>query len=252
MSAPPSYSKLPAPHYLQSPRVCCITLNEGDKLRLIGVPNELVPHVRAGIIRSWGKIQREQNYSGAHEFKMSGNPWWGYGDDHVPARRLIVEVVRTMARQGWNLVQSADVSKKENDKDSLFFETVDPNSIVGADLMQVDMFSVSFGSRDKLRVIDPPSLDVVAVVRQAINTQWRSGISREEESKGVAMFKLNGYPWYPQAEETVYSRMMLSQLLANLRALGYKLYTSVDISAGGSESQDTETWIFRRVGNAWS
>ncbi|KAG0046223.1 hypothetical protein BGZ90_008233 [Linnemannia elongata] len=222
MSAPPSYSKLPAPHYLQSPRVCCITLNEGDKLRLIGVPNELVPHVRAGIIRSWGKIQREQNYSGAHEFKMSGNPWWGYGDDHVPARRLIVEVVRTMARQGWNLVQSADVSKKENDKDSLFFETVDPNSIVGADLMQ------------------------------AIKTQWRSGISREEESKGVAMFKLNGYPWYPQAEETVYSRMMLSQLLANLRALGYKLYTSVDISAGGSESQDTETWIFRRVGNAWS
>lgn len=76
-------------------------------------------------------------------------------------------------------------------------------------------------------------------------------ISREEETKGLAMFKLHGYPWYPQAEETVYSRMMLSQVLANLRALGYKLYTSVDIS-GGSDGEDAETWIFRRVGNAWS
>lgn len=175
MSVPPSYSKLPAPQYMQSPRVCCITLNESDKLRLIGVPNELVPHLRAGIIRSWGKIQREQNYSGAHEFKLSGFPWHGTGDDHVPARRLIVEVVRTMAHQGWNLVQSADVSKKEMDKDSLFFETVDPNSILGADLMQVDMFCVSFGSRDKLRVIDAPSPDVVTVIRQAITTQWKYG-----------------------------------------------------------------------------
>ncbi|KAG0276180.1 hypothetical protein BGZ97_010146, partial [Linnemannia gamsii] len=122
MSAPPSYSKLPAPQYMQSPRVCCITLNEGDKLRLIGVPNELVPHLRAGIIRTWGKIKREQNYSGAHEFKMSGNP-----------------------------------------------------CILGADLMQVDMFCVSFGSSDKLRIIDAPSPDVVAVVRQAIMTQWKSG-----------------------------------------------------------------------------
>ncbi|KAF9548337.1 hypothetical protein EC957_006833 [Mortierella hygrophila] len=252
MSAPPSYSKLPPPQYLQSPRVCCITLNEGDKLRLVGVPNELVPHVRAGIMRGWGKIQREQNYSGAHEFKMVGNPWYGYGDDHVPARRLIVEVVKTMAMQGWNLIQSADVSKKELDKDSLFFETVDPNSIVGADLMQIDMFSISFGSRDKLRVIDPPSPDIVGVVRQAIKAQWTYGISREEKAKGVTMFKLNGYPWYPHAEETVYSRMMLSQVLANLRALGYKLYTSVDISAGNSDGNDAESWIFRRVGNAWS
>jgi hypothetical protein len=68
----------------------------------------------------------------------------------------------------------------------------------------------------------------------------------------VNMFKLHGCPWYPQAEETVHSRMMLSQLLANLRALGYKLYTSVDISAGSSEGCDAETWIFRRVGNAWA
>jgi len=45
--------------------------------------------------------------------------------------------------------------------------------------------------------------------------------------------------------------MMLAQVLANLRAMGYKLYTSVDISMGG-DNHDTESWVFRRVGNAWS
>ncbi|KAG0259243.1 hypothetical protein BGZ95_004736 [Linnemannia exigua] len=252
MSAPPSYSKLPAPHYLQSPRVCCITLNEGDKIRLIGVPTELVAHLRAGINRSWtGKISREQDYNGAHEFKMHGNPWVAYGIDHVPARRLILEVFRIMAKHGWNLVQSADVSKKHMDKDSLFFETVDPNSVTGLDLQQVDMFCISFGSSDKLRVIEG-SQEVVAVVRQAIQAQWKHGIQRDEVRETAQEFKLVGTPWYPSGDETVLSRMMLSQVLANLRALGYKLYTSVDISTGSGDNRDTDSWVFRRVGNAWS
>ncbi|KAF9906309.1 hypothetical protein EC991_000797 [Linnemannia zychae] len=253
MSAPPSYSKLEAPHYLQSPRVCCITLNEGDKIRLIGVPSELVPHLRAGINRAWpSKISREQDYSGAHEFKLSGNPWYAMGSDHVPARRLIMEVLRVMAMQGWNLLQSADVSKKDMDKDSLFFETVDPNSVTGFDLQSVDMFAISFGSSDKLKVIDAISPDIVPVVRQAIRAQWKNGIQRDEVRHTAHEFKLAGCPWYPSGTETVLSRMMLAQILANLRAMGYKLYTSVDISGGSGDNRDTESWVFRRVGNAWS
>ncbi|KAF9095380.1 hypothetical protein BGX23_000606 [Mortierella sp. AD031] len=251
MTAPPCYSKFPAPYYLQSPRVCCITLNESDKIRLIAVPAPLVPHLRAAITRCWGKISREQDYNGAHEFKLSGNPWLGYGSDHVPARRLLVGILKTMAQQGWNIVQSADISKKEQDKDSLFFETVAPEvSMVD---LTVDMFCVSFGSSDKLRVIDA-SVEVVNVVRQAIQTQWKYGISREQqESVSKAWeFKLNGCPWYPGGSEAVYARMMLSQVLANLRALGYKLYTSSDISMGSGEGRDAESWVFRRVDHAWN
>ncbi|KAF9134013.1 hypothetical protein BGW39_008357 [Mortierella sp. 14UC] len=250
MLAPPSYSKLPAPHYLQSPRVCCITLNSGDKIRLIGVPTELVGYLRAGILRAWPqKISHEQDYSGAHEFKLGGNPWLATGLDHVSARRLIVEVLRVMAMRGWNLVQSVDVSKKRLDKDSLFFETIDPNTVTEQDLQTVDMFSISFGSSDKLKVIDTGSLAVISIVRQAIRAQWKAGIQRDEIRNSAHEFKLVGFPWYPDGSETVFSRMMLAQILANLRAMGYKLYTSVDISA---DERDAETWVFRRVGNAWS
>ncbi|KAG0355267.1 hypothetical protein BGX24_006701, partial [Mortierella sp. AD032] len=139
MSAPSYYSKLEAPHYQQSLQFCCITLNESNKIRLIGGPPELASHLRTGINRSWpGKISAEQNYFGAHEFKMLGKPWLGSGPEHVPARRLALEIVRVMVKQGWNLVQSVDVSRKEMDKDSMFFETVDPNSVTGLDLQNVD------------------------------------------------------------------------------------------------------------------
>ncbi|KAG0380911.1 hypothetical protein BGX24_003385 [Mortierella sp. AD032] len=113
------------------------------------------------------------------------------------------------------------------------------------------MFCISFGSSDKLKVIDA-SQDVVTVVRQAIKAQWRNGIQRDEPRQMAHEFKLSGCPWYPDGSETVLSRMMLAQILANLRALGYKLYTSVDISAGSGDNRDTESWLFRRVGNAWS
>ncbi|KAG0350884.1 hypothetical protein BGX24_007998 [Mortierella sp. AD032] len=110
------------------------------------------------------------------------------------------------------------------------------------------MFCISFGSSNKVKVIDG-SQDVVEAVRQAIKAQWINGIQRDEPRQTAHEFKLLGSPWYPNGSETVFSRMMLTQILSNLRVLGYKLYTSVDISAG---SGDTESWIFRHVGNPWS
>ncbi|KAF9963454.1 hypothetical protein BGZ70_007406 [Mortierella alpina] len=233
LSQPPSYSVLAPPQHLQSPRVCCISLNGADKLRLIGTPPELTNPIRAAINTSWGPIQEESNYHGTHQFK---------------ARRLLTGVLREMAQQGWNLIQSSDVSKKQGDKDSLFFESIAQSHGV-MDVGAVDMFAVSFNSTDKIRVIDAGT-HVVTAVREAVQLQWKAGIKREEFSQGAIEFKLSGYPFVADASEAVYSRMMLSQVLANLRALGYKLYASVDISMG-HEGMDVESWVFRSVGPAW-
>ncbi|KAF9947052.1 hypothetical protein BGZ72_010907 [Mortierella alpina] len=249
LTQPPSYSELAPPQRLQSPRVCCISLNSADKLRLIGTPPELTNPIRAAINTSWGPIQEESNYHGTHQFKIKGNPWYGQGKEAVPARRLLTGVLREMAQQGWNLIQSADVSKKQGDKDTLFFESVALSHGV-MDVGAVDMFAVSFNSTDKIRVIDAGT-HVVTAVREAIQMQWKAGIQREEFSQGAMEFKLSGYPFAADASAAVYSRMMLSQVLANLRALGYKLYASVDISMG-HDGMDVESWVFRSVGPAWS
>ncbi|KAF9170130.1 hypothetical protein BGX21_002209 [Mortierella sp. AD011] len=242
--AAPSYSGYPV-QFNQQVRVCCISLNESDKIRLIGTPPELTLPIRQAIAGSWGPIQREGIYSGVPEFKLLGNPWYGQGVEAVNSRRLITAILRTMAQCGWNLIQAADVSKKERDKDSLFFET----SVV-PDVGQVDMFSMSFNRTDRIRLIDAPEF-VTSIVKGAILMQWRQGINMEQKYHKSHEFKLNGNPFWADGFEAVTSRVMLSQILAALRAQGYKLYSSVDISSG-NDGHDVESWVFRRIGPAWS
>ncbi|KAG9063416.1 hypothetical protein KI688_004298 [Linnemannia hyalina] len=168
-SAPPDYL-----FETVLPHVCCITLNETDKIRLLGVPPPLVDPIRNAITSSWGQIQSEQTYFGAHEFKLLGTPWRGQGTDSVTSRTLIVSVLRTMAVNGWNMLQAADVSKKEHGKDALFFETIDP-SLGQVMPDEVDMFALSFNSSDKLRIIGNVPVSIVTAVKQAVQTQWPSG-----------------------------------------------------------------------------
>ncbi|KAF9359009.1 hypothetical protein BGX34_008586 [Mortierella sp. NVP85] len=245
---PPSYSQLPAASYAQSPQVSCISLNESDKIRMIGVGPQVIQAVRQAIAMSWGTIQRERDYHGAHEFKLLGNPWHGQGHEAVRSRRLITGVLRAMAEQGWNLLQASDVSKKQHDKDSLFFESV-PLVNGLASIGQVDMFSLSFNRSDLIRLIDAPAY-MAPVLKQAIQSQWRLGIQQEQIYETALEFKLRGNPFFADAHEAVYSRLLLAQILANFRAQGYKLYTSVDISMG-QDGMDVESWVFRRVGPAW-
>lgn len=163
---PPSYSTLTAPH-METARVCVITLNESDKIRLIATQPKLVQGVRQAIHSGWGKIQCEQDYAGAHEFKLDGYPWHGNGKQSVMCRRLLTHILRSMAAHGWNLIQAVDMSKKQMDKDSLFFElgkVMDPKA---------DMFSISSNKSDRIRVIDAPH--IVSAVRQAVELQWKEG-----------------------------------------------------------------------------
>lgn len=235
-----SYEKL-HPAEFDGIQVCSISFNMSDRIRLIGLPIDVINSMRTAIINSWGHIQNERDYYSTYEFKLKGYPWSGQGEDAVSSRRLLAAVLKTMAQFGWNLLQAADVSKKEFDKDTLFFERGLPDP-------DADLFAISFNMGDRIRIIDAPSF--AACVKDAIQTQWRKGIQNERVYNGSIEFKLGGHPWYPDGSETVYGRMLLCQVIANIRAKGYKLYGSVDISQG-HEGRDLESWIFRKVGAAW-
>lgn len=142
-----------------------------------------------------------------------------------------------MASLGWNLLQSTDVSKREGDKDSLFFEKgqADPDA---------RLFVVSFNQRNRIRLIDAP--DLMPCIVDACSQFWTKGIDDQTEFNGCMELKLKGTPWYPVSEDAVRSKLVLCKVLANFRSLGYKLYASVDISYG-TEGQDLETWVLRRI-----
>lgn len=223
--------------------VCTISLNMTDRIRLIGVPPNLGPIIRDAIKRGWGNgIQSEREYHGTHEFKLSGNPWYGTGDEAVMSRRLVAYILTAMAANGWNLIQSSDVSKKPGDKDTLFFENGMPDP-------EVQIFPISFNMTDRIRVIDAPA--IIPFVKKAIDMQWTRGVQNEREYYGSHEFKLSGTPWWPDGSETVMARMLLTQILANLRSIGFKLYGSIDQSTGTEKNQDLESWYFRKTGPAW-
>jgi len=231
-----SYAKLP-PASFENIQVCSISFNMNDRIRLIAVPGEMTHAIRDAISLSWGKIQDEREYHGAHEFKLKGNPWLGHGDDSVYSRRLLAAILKTMAVNGWNLLQAADVSKKYNDKDTLFFEYGHPDP-------EAQMVAMSFNLRDRIRVIDAPEL--MPCVMEAVKSQWAWGTQNERDYNGAKEVKLRGNPWWPDGSETVYGRLLLCQIIANLKARGYKLYGSIDISVG-TEGMDLESWIFRKT-----
>lgn len=235
-----SYPQL-APAQNQSIQVCSISLNERDRIRLIGLPLEVINEMRSTITKCWGPVQNEKDYYGTYEFKLKGYPWHGQGEDAVYSRRLLAGVLTTMAQFGWNLIQAADVSKKQYDKDTMFFEK-------GIEDPDAHLFAMSFNEHDKIRLIDAPTL--LPCVVDAVHSQWPPGIQKERDYYGAKELKLSGTPWYPDGSECVYGRMLLCQIIANVRATGYKLYASVDISVG-VDGMDLETWVFRRVGDAW-
>lgn len=221
-----------------------MTLNMGDRLRLICFPPQITDIIRDALRRSWARgIQSERIYAGSHEFKLCGYPWHGQGQDAVPARVMMTSVLSTLYHQGWALISSTDVSKKSLDKDSLFFRY---NGAVAP--QPSTFFAISFNEGDKIRLINAPP-DVLQAVQRLLAANVQKEIWKVPNV--AYQFKLKGYPWYANGESAVTVRMMLLQLLDVLTTVGFEIYTSIDMSTGpGGDSSnagsDTDTWILRR------
>jgi len=165
-----------------------------------------------------------------------------------------MSVLSALYHHGWNLVASTNISKKQEDKDSLIFQ-------LGIPPPATSFFAVSFNEFDKLRLIGAP-FELISAVRETIGT---SEIQREEwvYSQTAYQFKLyvtfvlspnlyiflficrRGYPWKGNGDESVTSRIKILGLLDCFTAFGWQLHASIDMSIG-HEGCDTDTWFFRR------
>ncbi|CAF2862192.1 unnamed protein product [Rotaria sp. Silwood2] len=215
----------------------CLTLNRTDRLRFIRFPAIVIDAVRQAILTSWCPgLQKEKEYGGVHEFKLNGNPWQGQGSEAVESRITMLSILSALHRHGWYLLMSTDVSRKQQDKDSLIFQLgVPPGS--------TSFFAISFNEGDKLRLIGAPH-ELIRATHQTIGTD---SIQREERiySEAAYQFKLVGFPWEADGDEAVTSRLMLLALLDCFTSFGWQLHASIDMSIG-REGRDTDTWFFRR------
>ncbi|KAL1916374.1 uncharacterized protein VTP21DRAFT_5565 [Calcarisporiella thermophila] len=101
---------------------------------------------------------------------------------------------------------------------------------------------------DRLRIIEADQ-KVQAVVQNTIHTAWKKGVQNKREYYSALEFILAEWPWFADGKETVVI-IMLVQILNALRIIGYKLYSSIDISAG-TDGKDLESWAFRNIYTAY-
>ncbi|WWD17427.1 hypothetical protein CI109_101868 [Kwoniella shandongensis] len=246
---PPNYndSKVPfatEPKYPTEPPppfphlFACLHLGRTDRVRLIGVPQNVIPAVDEAIKRVWlPGIQQQGPYTSGWEWKVSGNPWQGFGIEAITARRLLSHILHALSAVGWDIHMSCDLSKKSYDKDTIFLHSVPPR--------QRYYFAISFNESDKIRIIDPPNDYVRDAFIRAVHT-WPAGIQQEREKEpGCYQLKLRGYPWFSSdGTQIVEARLLACTILSAMESVGFELVSSVDMSTASENNRDLDTWYF--------
>ncbi|KAF9543072.1 hypothetical protein EC957_001286 [Mortierella hygrophila] len=281
-SSPP---KKPAPQsrqqqlqqqqYPRSSKICCLSLHDTNKIRLINAPLSLISPLRLAIFETWNQpIQHETSLPqcGGHEFKLKGKPWGPPGKNGplLDSTNLILAMLMVLEIRGWSLIMASNVSHLRDEKDSLFFEWVglrdllssrerdlDEQTLVDPSEHQIDdrgkemkgkwdgdvegdveLFTVELLGYDMIRVTGAP-VAVLTAVRLAILRHWTQGIEKEDAKKGAYEFKMEGFPFRTWGSETSIERsMMLIQALENMRLHGFELCSLMDLDVVGKGKQE--------------
>ncbi|KAG9063382.1 hypothetical protein KI688_004264 [Linnemannia hyalina] len=226
-SSPP---KKPAPQsrqqqlqqqqYPRSSKICCLSLHDTNKIRLINAPLSLISPLRLAIFETWNQpIQQETSLPqcGGHEFKLKGKPWGPPGKNGplLDSTNLILAMLMIDDR--------GKEAKGKWDKD------------VEGD---VELFTVELLGYDMIRVTGAP-VTVLTAVRLAILRHWTQGIEKEDAKKGAYEFKMEGFPFRTWGSETSIERlMMLIQALENMRLHGFELCSLMDLDVVGKGKQE--------------
>jgi hypothetical protein len=157
----------------QAPSFACLLLSSSDKIRTVNFPENTLSHIEEAIKRVWAPGIQAQKYQapGNYEWKLTGRPCmspigfqlmvgYGSGAEAIPCRRLIIHILHALAAIGWHIHISADLTKKQWDKDSLFFKSGPP--------LQRYFFSITFNESDKVRIIDSPSETVTEAFKTVV------------------------------------------------------------------------------------
>lgn len=199
----------------------------------------MVGRFRTIIVNTWGEIGDETDQYGSYEFKLKGEPWCASEEFAVTNRRLLIAILRLMAQFGWKLLSAVGITTSCTD--TLYFEKGMPDP-------DAQLFAMAFQMYSKIRIIDAPF--IACCVDDAIQSQWPDGLKETNDYFGSIEYKLRGEPWmYNGVPRDIDSRKLLCQILANVRAKGFKLYASVALGPGQTSF---DSLVFRRVGPAWN
>lgn len=194
--------------YPRSTNICCISLHDTNKIRLINAPQSLVSPLRLAIFETWNQpIQYETSLPqcGGHEFKLKGKPWGPSPKTgpHIVSTNLILAMLQVMEIRGWSLLLASNISHIREEMDSMFFEWLGPKGLLSPTLSRerepdemtlvdqfeqrnnesnkkikaegdVELFTVDFSGYDRIRLTAAP-VAIIRALRLAILRHWKQG-----------------------------------------------------------------------------
>ena len=226
-----------------------LSLDKTDRLRLINFGNEssIVKAVAEGIKKSNGRPPEVWNYHGSTEFKVSGTPFYCFGNESIASREMIAGVLQVLRQYGYEVLTGIDVSRKLDDKSSILFRKCHRSSVRHS--------CISLNDVDTVRIINFPS-KASSSLELAVHQHYLPGIRgiMEKDSKtNCCQLKLSGTPWSALDKSySIHGKSMLMAILREANRLGWDLVASIDVSAkyvhpdsGPGYPVDVHSWFFK-------
>ena len=165
-----------------------LTLNHSDRLRFHRISNDLDAVISNKMASLWptGVQSKQIMINNIIDYKLKGNPWQKNGSEAVTSRRLINDLFNLLARSGWNLYATCDLSKQVNNKSTFYFRSNVIKSSANV--------CVSLNEYNKIRLINS-NYNLIQQVKATIFQNWAPGIYKESDYFGLYQFELNGYPF---------------------------------------------------------
>jgi len=222
-----------------------LSLNNDDKIRLIRAPDYIITMVGEVISRTWSDgLQKEGEYCGSYEFKLSGNPWWASGKEAVESRYLVGTLLAEMKSQGWEVGATLDVSRNMQDKTVFVMRQCPP--------IRQEWAVIGFHFSDTIRLIGGGSENLT--LRNLIGNviDFKDFIQDSQTFGRSFQWKVSGNPFDGSYSGDQRIMMhLLTKILRHMNLSGWKLVASADVSAKyvnprnqGPRPLDTHTWFF--------
>jgi hypothetical protein len=97
-----------------------VSFNQGDRLRLIGAPTELIVSFQTLLkgMGLWKEGVWKDKSLNAFEFKINGWPWRPRGEETMTTRLLLLRMLETLEISGWSLYANVDQNNGHHNKNS--------------------------------------------------------------------------------------------------------------------------------------
>lgn len=234
------------------------SLNESDKIRIIGANEHTLTTVENALNDNWdGGFEEKLNFGSTAQYQLPGSPWAFKLSSVAKSRILICKLLENLSKAGWRVTTCMSLSQRIADKGVFIMRSCVTYNIVHC--------SISLNHNNRLQLINVTDDD-----RRSIETIVKQFGVRKiyEDSSGLSTsgYKLKGDPWIGnqngRKNEHLMARCMMCHILKAMVDGSWKLIASTDMcprfSSSGFRGQDesvlnpfglVHNWFFVKMDN---